>query len=338
MIKPVGQQGIATLATTLLLLFILTMTSLLTARVSITEQRLSRGEYQTLQAYEAAQAGLAAGLSDINAQLQSELDGVPTGPSGPRDILGNGARYQVSYLRGDMQTPPVLLTIIARGYAHDASANKTLHQAINFRKFIATIPRAALTVRPPPSLNQVVLSNPDTGLLILSGETTRQTAGLNCQSGSCLIDPRLQSISPQGFMRQFFDLSAAALRRASRRINCRLCRLSIDGQDQRPLWINAPQKQAIRIDSSRLGTAEHPVLVIVNGSLAQLSGTQIHGLLYVRGDIILHQNHFELEGALIATGRIDITGPALIHYNSAVMNRLDHMGYYDKLPGGWRDF
>ena len=337
-IIPARQQGIATLATALLLLFILTMTSLLTARVSITEQRLSRGEYQTLQAYEAAQAGLAAGLSDINAQLQNDPDGSSIRLSGPRGILGNGTRYQVSYLRGDRQTPPRLLTIISRGHSSDASANKTLHQAIDFRKFIATRPRAALTGRSAPSLRQVVLSNPDTGLLILSGKKTHQITGVNCQSGSCQIDPRLQSISTQGFMRRFFDLPTAELRHASRRIDCHLCRLDVDSRDQRPLWINASQRQAIRIDSSRLGTTERPVIVIVNGNLTQLSGTQIHGLLYVKGDIISHHNNFELEGALIATGRIDISGPALIHYSSTVMSRLDHMGYYDKLPGGWRDF
>ena len=106
----------------------------------------------------------------------------------------------------------------------------------------------------------------------------------------------------------------------------------------RMLWVAG----ALQLDGPvTLGSAERPVILVVEGPLQLGSGVVIHGLvvsLAVNWDTSGSAGA-QLHGALIALGGVIGNGALTIAYDSAVLARLGgELGSFARVPGSWRDF
>jgi hypothetical protein len=90
-----------------------------------------------------------------------------------------------------------------------------------------------------------------------------------------------------------------------------------------------------------LGSAEQPVLLVVEGQPRLSGGVVIHGLvltLAASWDTSGTANA-EVHGAMIALGQVSGTGTPTIVYDAAVLARLQgQLGSFVRVPGSWRDF
>ena len=96
------------------------------------------------------------------------------------------------------------------------------------------------------------------------------------------------------------------------------------------------------IDGSlTLGSAERPVLLVVEGQVRLSGGVVIHGAIFTLAanwDTTGTANT-QLHGALIALGNVGGTGTPTIAYDAAVLARLHgQLGSFVRVPGSWRDF
>lgn len=89
------------------------------------------------------------------------------------------------------------------------------------------------------------------------------------------------------------------------------------------------------------GSAEHPVVLVVDGQLRLSGGVIVHGVvltLAANWDTSGTANA-SIHGAVIALGHVSGNGTPAITYDAAVLARLHgEFGSFVRVPGSWRDF
>jgi hypothetical protein len=94
-------------------------------------------------------------------------------------------------------------------------------------------------------------------------------------------------------------------------------------------------------DPTAYGSAEHPVLLVVEGQIHLGSGVQIHGAIVSLGPNwdTSGSSDAQLHGALLALGNVSGNGTPTIVYDAGVLARLQgQRGSFTRVPGSWRDF
>ena len=106
----------------------------------------------------------------------------------------------------------------------------------------------------------------------------------------------------------------------------------------RMLWIDG----TLRLDADvTLGSAEAPVVLVVDGDVEVAAEAQIHGLVYVTGTSWATTGAATVHGALV--GERDLafagTGATTVDRDAGVLARLRlAQGSFARVPGSWRDF
>ncbi len=311
-----GQQGAATLSVTLLLLFVLSLMSVYAARVGLTEARLSANELRHQQALAAAMAGLERAFAALDPAL---LDGPPR--AGPAGTLPDGSAY-ASHLRpeGDFR-----VEISATGTSTDGGSTRRLRQRARFLPWLRRPPPAALVAREAVRLRGGRLRGGrevprlwSGGRLFRDGVPVVRLPGDCLPDGLCTGDAALGSLATPAWERQFFTHPPALI-------------------PEMPGVIHIAAPSPARLSGLHLGLASRPVLVIVDGDVASLRDSRIHGLLLVRGDITGDAGGLVLEGALLSIGRIALAGDFLIRHRPTVLRRLMDLGRFVPIAGSWQD-
>jgi hypothetical protein len=114
------QKGLATLAVSSILLFIVTGISLFTAKAMLTEQKIVTNTYRFEQASQAAQAGLDYGMIYLMENTSSVATNTELTGS-----LSNGATYSVILAHVGSAD---LFQLTATGLSDDASASRVIKQ------------------------------------------------------------------------------------------------------------------------------------------------------------------------------------------------------------------
>jgi hypothetical protein len=104
----------------------------------------------------------------------------------------------------------------------------------------------------------------------------------------------------------------------------------------RMLWLDGD----LDLDSpGDVGSANAPLVVVVNGNIAVQAGVTFYGLLYSRNALWDSAGGGLVQGAAIAESDFGGSASFDIAYDADVMRRLQwQTGSYVRVPGGWRDF
>ncbi len=335
------QMGIATLSISMMLLFIITIASLSTARISITEQLVSNNLYREKQAFEAAQASLESALDNLKVSF-SGASPTATLISGGSSKLNNGATYSYSYQFIDMNQDNFLVNIIATGYTDGGSSKRIVQQSAHFIPPLINTPIAPLTSRNSIWLSNVNITNNTAGPLAHSGGPITAIAspqGSSCtQPTYCYTDSALTAMNKEEFFEYYFGLEKILLQGLSEVYDCTECGEVLDGQTGKIAWITQKSKDPVHLDDSNIGSQDEPILLIIDGDLSHLSNTTIYGLVYVTGEITSNNDNFNITGALITEDLATLQGNILLAYDAAVLANLDKLGRFARIAGSWRDF
>lgn len=195
--RPGNQQGMATLLMSVILLIIITMVSLYTAKVTIVEQKITANEYRAKQAFEATQAATEYAMAYLNSGgPDQDGDGVVDTfdstnlPSG--GALSNGSAYTVTMTdvtdtaRNPSLNAMTRIEITTTGGSDDGSISRTVTQLSSIVPLIKTSPDAGVATPGPIALGaNANISNTSGGTAIRSGDIANSDAGNSTNAGWC---------------------------------------------------------------------------------------------------------------------------------------------------------
>lgn len=151
---PGRERGAATLIIAMILLFTITLISILTARTTILETKITANEFRGKQAFESADAGMQYAIAYVGT------GGATRSGSSPlvlTDTLGNNASYSGTLFDEDSTAAEVLGTncavpipenhvcINSTGSSDDAEFTRTISQLVLIASPISNPPKSPLT-------------------------------------------------------------------------------------------------------------------------------------------------------------------------------------------------
>jgi len=198
------QKGMATLLTSVVIVFVISMISIYAAQVSVMEQKISANHYRTVQAFEAAQAGLDTVLLQLTPKLakyvnKNNTEGI--GTLADFEVAGVNIIHQLKDDNGNTlgrfdfsfqqdATDSALINFTVNGYASDNSSkqpNQIIQQKLLFTPTIAYQPPAPLIARQNINVasNDVTITNitGDPGATIWAGGNVVISESNNTCSG-----------------------------------------------------------------------------------------------------------------------------------------------------------
>ena len=363
--RPARERGAATLSISLVLLFSLSLITLYSARVGVTEQKISANEYRAKQAFEAAQAGVEIGSAYLNNPdyrkqviIDANNDGVidynqGNVNDGASGTLPNNASYLVTYNNNAWPGNLRLVELMATGWSDDRSASATILQRLQIMPLLSNPPDSGVTGR------ENIVLNGDIELINTETDMTAKTAGIVTLQGSAHTstsnpgnngieenNPQLQGLSSDDeFFEHFFGTTKTGVMSQSIRLACAgsSC-MSHDNQPADPgdfagenIWITGNTT----LESS-IGSQDHPVVLIVDGDLTLAGNIIIWGLVYItnNGAALHAPGNGYLHGVLVAE-HVDFLGDGhfTVEYDSSVITPpKGGNGPFSKVAGTWRDF
>jgi Tfp pilus assembly protein PilX len=375
---PESQRGASTIALTLLLSFVALLSVVFTHRSVLFEARSSLNQYRAAQAREAAEAGLAWALTQLNnstpigdncrpspdasatafrersvaamrATCSADDRAWSCRCAGSGEPDGN-ASFAFAIQLAETDTPGVL-QLQARGQA--SGSRSQMQVRLGRLPGLDTLPAAALTVRGPATFGSgafgVHHTDPASGGLTLhSGTATpslplqlSSTPGTPVSTSVLDSDPALAALTPSGLFASLFRMDKARWR-AQPMVHDLDCSQACDGA----LAEAATRHQllwlrgGLRLDTPlTLGTAQRPVLLVADGPIELHGGAVIHGLVYGTHTSWADAAGTTILGAVVLEGALQASGSTQIHHHLAVLQALrQHTGSYARVAGSWRDF
>ena len=320
---PGYQRGAVTLTIAVLLMFIVSLLTLFSARLGTQALREAGASLQRARAMAAARSGIHAALSALRPAM---LHGGET--DGPAGILPDGSRYRSRIRKTAIRR--LRITVMGRS----GTGKAWVHQEAAFLPYAAVIPPAAVMARGAADLGQGWVIPFPAGLRAWTGGTLvrrgRVSTGVTCRRrGLCARDARLAALDAQAWRRRFLTLPLDLLDEAAR---------APGPADEGLYYAGGDAENPAMLEGMRLGSESSPALVVVEGDLAGLRHSRIHGLLYVSGDCLARAEDLVLEGALVVAGRLGLEGMYRIRHRPDILRTLqDRLGRFALLPGTWRD-
>lgn len=363
------QKG-AVLIVTLTLLFALTILSSFSAKVVVTEQKLSTNEIHIAKSSHAADAGIDLFLAGVADETQSailladiDMNGQPDGSiSG---TLGTGDQTYNITLTAPTANDFSLLQVnsvgCSDGYAGtcdtDAPSHKVINQYFSLTNAIASSPDAPLTAREDVDISSAIhvktlVGNGD--LVVLSGGSYNDNGATGITSNGVDVsglapappfietnDAILAAMSEDAFFESFFGAPKRIVRAFAEQMNC------MGGCDRndlnaallnsRVVWANGD----LSLMTGTYGTAAEPIILIVDGEFAIRGGAVVNGLVYIASDdgIMNGAGASEVNGAVISEGDFETSGNLQITFDPTILSNLgNHVAGVARVSGSWIDF
>jgi hypothetical protein len=367
---PPHQRGAAALSVTLLLLFVLTLVVGFASRNLVFEQRSSANQARSTQAFEAAEAGLQWAQAMLDSGTPIGADCEPSALPGDTSFRDRFLAYDAAGQRfaprtwDDAGTPAALQAACVRGESGwSCSCPDAGHPTPNEEP--ASMARPAFVVRfaaaPRRGMVQVLSAGcDDLAPACAPGSPAAPSAGASAHVQVLLgLLPALATV-PVAALTAEGDIAADGERLlarwlgldrtrwqqlpGTRRLDCQAdCGADLaqaigpETASQR-MWIGGD----LRLDGPlSLGSAERPLLLVVEGQIRLGSGVQLHGAIVCLAASCDGGSSpdAQLHGALIALGDPGGGGAPTIVYDAAVLARLHgQVGGFTRVPGSWRDF
>lgn len=341
------QRGAATLLVSLVLLIATTIVTFFTAQTVVTEQKIISNENRSMQALQAAQAGIVEAMVKIS-------DGTYTTWSAESkvEVSSSGARYSLDFSDTSNLPSSDYVKIIATGYSDDDSSVKQLTQTVRLMVTsgmpgLPTVPLIARGDAEVGGSSNVI--NPEGGSSVWSGGSTANSSG-NTKTiqkkvsddhwvvsankkgiGVDVIggDDHLASMDKDTFFENFFGMSLSDYETAQSGNS----RVVID--------------DAGNLGSSYGNCSDNPKeAIIVIAKIAEGSEwdakISVCGVLFVHGDVGKLNGNRVIQGAMIVNGNFrGFLGTALVQYDSdAVSNAGNGSDDGNVVPvsGTWKDW
>lgn len=171
----------------------------------------------------------------------------------------------------------------------------------------------------------------------VSGNTSHLQGAPGALGPLSVVDPALAALTPEALLRRTFGMASSHLSRhaALRTVTCSgACQPQLSALADRGAQFVRIEGDLALGQAASLGSAERPLLVLVDGDLELQGSVDVHGLLVVRGSASLAAPA-QIHGALIAGGDVQGTAGAAVLWNSTVLQRLQtQVGSFVKLSGG----
>src|SRR5690554_3737625 len=361
------QTGFATVTLTVLLLSVIILVTLYTARFKVQEQRIMRNHAGMQEATMVAEAALEQVIMLINAE-RSNLD---------RTIDGNiaGALYSANLVstrfNNTVRGVVDVVDITLAASSADTRANKTIRQQVAVLPMIRSAPDTPVAIKGSMNVsgNFQVVANPNGGgdgvplSIWTEGDVDINGSGSTCgqqefTQGNCSSLPFSERGDhgvdildndpnfPDDLLEYLFGVPEPSwqdLRDSATQIvnNCD----SIGPHSTGLIWVVGTCSPSVNI-----GSAENPVaLVIQNGNLAINGNTVVNGLVFAfktagdTGDYDVKLNGgATINGAVMANFDPNLSnGTLVVRYHEEILTNLvtnDAFKRVTRVGGSWRDF
>ena len=378
MTAPSSQHGASTIAVTLLLSFVALLSVVFAHRSVLFNAKTSVNQYRAAQAREAAEAGLAWALTQLNTSTPIGDDCRPSGNAGAvpfreRAVASTGASCTVhggdwscrcngsgepaadASLAFTIQLTeteaPGVLQLNAHGTA--SGSRSQLQVRLGRLPGLDTVPAAALTVRGPATFGSGAFGVHHTdpasgGLTVHSGSAlpslplhVSSTPGTPASASVLANDPALAALTPQGLFASLFRLD-----KTSWRTQPMVHELDCNGACDGALAEASTRHQllwlrgGLRLDTSvTLGTPQRPVLLVADGPVELNGSAVIHGLVYATHASWVDTAGAAIQGAVVLEDALQASGNTQIRHHLAVLHALHQQtGSYARVANSWRDF
>lgn len=266
------------------------------------------------------------GVIRVESTGCARFDGAAVCPSGADVHDGRATVSVLAALHGALATPPAAAVTVRGdldvGHAvlraanrHAASGGITLHVG----GALAGAPLALHGPAGAPAASTIA-DEPDDGPL------ARLDAGG--------LFTAIFGMGPETFRQQPATIVVDCAADCSARTLQQVARLN----PGRMLWIDG----TLRLDADvTLGSAEAPVVLVVDGDVDLAADVRLHGLVYVTGTTWATTGTATVQGALVGQGDLAFagTGATTVDHDPAVLARLRLAhGSFARVPGSWRDF
>ena len=265
---------------------------------------------------------LSCGWSDDNGSVQRVVQRLRGSPS----TAGNAATPLVSKSTTNLLVGGASVL----NYYNDLtvwSGGPTLGQSNTGKTFIRDGFNNPAGVNPRNVGNSPACNNPPSGYTC---STQGSTIGHDVVTG----DTSLSTASAGEFFARFFGKQPSDYRATTVTAEVAAANVgSLDGMQNQVIWVEGDAA----INGGTIGTAEKPVILIVNGNLALSGNLEINGLVYVVGNFDSTGGP-NIYGSLITAGSATATGNLNIIYDPNVLSRVSTIGRAARVPGTFRDW
>ncbi len=344
------QRGVATLMISLILLFSITMMTLYAAQNTVIETQIAANDYRSKLAYEAAQAGLEAAITELQTVANRTLlaDGNEVSDADgfidsnkliqPSVVLSNNASYHISY-SNPIQHDTQLIVITATGQSDDNSSTKTISQTIQLLPLAMNVPSEGLITGGNVTLPKLRQANNSEAISTTKTtlETSLPASEPDCKNSRITLSAQNRSTSPESLFNSTFKMSKTELKEMATKIACSHCSAGYFIDTAGGIaWFEGD----IRIAGNGvLGTAGKPILMVVDGDLTMAGNAVYNGLIYTSGNFHTDGGAATINGAMVVEGDFLANEVLCIHYKPAILNNVGKaVGPVARVAGGWRDF
>ncbi len=365
---PKKYKGITVLLLTVTLMIVTLLLILFASQYSALQQKITSDLYKNQQAFEAAQAGLEAAIpyfqanyAAITAQASGGYLTAYMNSSTQNVVLTNGSQYTFVFTNPTANNYH-LVTITSTGVSADGTATRVISQQLQGYGSSIPTPTVTMTIQGSIALNNSAsINNTQTNSNILAGgsitfnnsaqtTTSGGTSSNRNQTGSDIQqnDGSISGMSTTDFFNSVFGANQAAVQSAANYTYSNASNTSynfLNNVTGSIIWINQTSGSTATIsNSTTIGSASHPVVLIVNGNLDIANSVTIYGLVFIMNSssTTFDNNSVTINGALAATGSFQFSNSATLNYNSSVLTALPSIitssSSYGKVPASWKDF
>lgn len=355
------QTGAAIMITLSCLLLICSLLTLSSIKTIKTQGLISRNKSQAEQAFAAAESGLDYSIAFLKINTDLVHSGkIESYQSALTQNVGNGnnSLYSIDFSYANKDNHDLLI-IQSTGRVANGKTPIQLSQLVQRKAFIANSPKAGFITLGKTSLSgNITISNYETDITIWSGgdvqlsgsATTEASAGVGSNKRVLDVDiiandSRLSKLSPDQFFEQMMGMPRDYSKsqtdiqltyNANQNLSHLLSHSSFWGKS---IWITQTKGTASLSGRSVIGSPEKPIILIIDGDFKANGTTDIYGLVYVT------QNWdnsgggtLNIYGAAIVEGDFNGTGTPNINYDQDVLDNLNLIANFAKIPGSWSDF
>jgi len=346
------QRGAATLVLATTLLFLMTIIILQTSQVSLVEQRISNNHYQKSQAFSAAQTGLTLTYETLN-KTQIQHFKPPQNNHSASNPLPDHSHQTAGTFHIDLKSITAddnnRLRLTSQGKSLDNLAIQRVEQIVDFTPYLKKIPSAALITYQQTNIGgnvHIINALFRQHIAIWAGDsinlTSHGAATLSTRDDETNNiyekDTRLGNLDPLHFFSNFFSFPEESVKYSSHQVDCpTTCNSTHLDHLADTIWVHGN----LTINSDiKLGSAQHPVLLIIDGKLSiNHPRAHINGLIYTTTDWHNKNGAGKVTGMVIVKGTFSGHGHFTIEYDNDIIASLTkNQGRYLPIPGTWRDF